>query len=144
MIEFQAQTDIAASQSDVWDILADGTQYAAWNPEIVGIDGSLTAGATFRAHVRIGSGAVRRVPLRVADFIPPTRMVWIGGLPFGLFVGERTYTVEPTPIGVVFKIHLVMRGPLSGLIGKSTGNRQAEIDAFAAGLKRRAERTRSH
>jgi hypothetical protein len=37
-------------------------------------------------------------------------------------------------------MHLEMSGPLSGLIGRSVGNRQPEIDAFAAGLKRQAER----
>jgi hypothetical protein len=34
-----------------------------------------------------------------------------------------------------------MSGPLAGLIGKSVGDRQPEVDSFAAGLKAQAERS---
>lgn len=140
MPEYSTQVVIAAPPERVWAILVDGSRYAEWNPEIFRIDGNLTAGARITAQVRLGSGATRRVPMRVTELAAPTRMVWVGGLPFGLFVGRRTYTVGPAAGGTEFRLHLDMVGPLSGLIGTSVGNRQPEIDSFAAGLKREAER----
>jgi hypothetical protein len=142
MIEYSTQIVIDAPPELVWSILADGVRYGEWNPEILRIDGALTAGAKITAQVRLGSGAVRRVPMRVTECAAPTRMQWVGGLPFGLFVGRRTYTVRPTGEGAEFRMDLTMSGPLSGMIGKSVGDRQPEIDGFADGLKRHAERAR--
>lgn len=140
MIEYSTQVMIDAPAERVWAILIDSSHYGEWNPEIFGIDGTMAAGARITAQVRLGSGATRRVPMRVTELAAPTRMVWTGGLPFGLFVGRRTYTVARAAGGTEFRMHLEMSGPLSGLIGRSVGNRQPEIDAFAAGLKRQAER----
>jgi hypothetical protein len=53
--------------------------------------------------------------MRVTAFETPSRMEWTGGLPLGLFVGRRTFTV------------------------KSVGDRQPEIDSFSAALKAHAE-----
>jgi hypothetical protein len=67
-------------------------------------------------------------------------MEWTGGLPLGLFVGRRVFTVTPVEGGSQFRLYLRMSGPLAGLIGKSVGDRQPEVDSFTAGLKVRAER----
>ena len=89
--------------------------------------------------MRLGDGAVRAVKQRVTALEPSTRMEWIGGLPLGLFVGRRSFTVTPRANSVEFRLHLQMSGPLSSLILKSVGDRQPEIDSFSAALKRRAE-----
>lgn len=102
MPEYSTQVVIDAPPDRVWAILIDGSRYAEWNPEIFGIDGRLAAGAKITASVRLGDGATRRVPMRVTELTAPARMVWTGGLPFGLFVGRRTYTVEPTAGGTRF------------------------------------------
>ena len=62
-----------------------------------------------------------------------------GGLPFGLVVGRRTFTVTPAGSSAEFRMHLHMSGPLASLILKGVGNRQLEIDRFSAALKQRAE-----
>ena len=68
------------------------------------------------------------------------RMVWTGGLPLGLFTGRRIFTVVPRDGGIVeFTMRVQFSGPLSPLIAKSLGDRQADIDAFAAALKKFAE-----
>jgi uncharacterized protein YndB with AHSA1/START domain len=141
MKEYVTTSTIAASPDRVWAVLTDGARYQQWNPEIVGIDGDLALGARIKAHVRLGDGAVRRVSQRIVELEPPCRMTWVGGLPLGLFVGRRTFTVTPTARGVEFRMHLHMSGPLSSLILKSVGDRQPEIDRFSAALKRRAETT---
>jgi len=139
MQEYTTSATIDAAPDTVWAILTDGSGYPAWNPEIIAVDGTMALGGRIVAHVRLGDGAVRRVPQRVTVLEAPTRMQWTGGLPFGLFVGRRTFTVVPRGSGAEFRMHLEMSGPLASLILKSVGDRQPEIDRFSAALKQRAE-----
>jgi uncharacterized protein YndB with AHSA1/START domain len=139
MQEYVATAVIDASPNAVWDILVDADGYRRWNPEITAIYGAIDLGEKITAHVHIGAGVIRKVGMRVTGFAPPSRMEWTGGLPFGLFVGRRTFTVTPRGNGTEFRLHLEMSGPLSGPIGKSVGDRQPEVDSFAAALKKRAE-----
>ena len=139
MKEYETATTIAAPQERVWAVLTNGDSYPQWNPEIVGIEGRLAPGARITARVRLGDGAIRRVPQRVVTFDAPSRMEWVGGLPFGLFIGRRTFTVTRVAGGTEFRMHLHMSGPLASLILKSVGDRQPEIDRFSAALKTRVE-----
>ncbi len=144
MQEYTASINILAPPEAVWRILTDVGGYANWNPEILAIEGRLGSKARIRARVKLGDGAIRMVPMRVITFDPPRKMQWKGGLPLGLFTGLRTFTVaanEGPALGATrFTLRHRMSGPLAPLILKSVGNRQPEIDAFAAALKARAER----
>ncbi|HEX4684096.1 MAG TPA: SRPBCC domain-containing protein [Gemmatimonadaceae bacterium] len=131
---------IDAEPEDVWAVLTNGAAYTHWNPEIVAVDGVMERGARITAHVRLGNGAVRRVPQRVLAFDAPHHMEWVGGMPFGLFVGRRVFTVTAVNGGTDFRMELFMSGPFAEMILKSVGDRQPEIDRFSAGLKRFAER----
>jgi uncharacterized protein YndB with AHSA1/START domain len=137
--EYETVTTIRAAPETVWGILTDAGGYADWNPEIVGVDGRIAPGARITARVKVSGGAVRSVGLRVTAFEAPARMEWTGGLPLGLFVGRRTFTVTRLDGVSEFRMHLRMSGPLSPMIIKSVGDRQSEIDSFAASLKARAE-----
>ncbi len=139
--EYTSTCFVNAPPATVWAILTDAAAYGEWNPEIIRIEGRFALGERITAQVRLGSGAVRRVPMRVTALEPPMRMEWTGGLPLGLFVGRRTFTVTPSANGAEFRLHLRMSGPLASLIGKSVGDRQPEVDSFATGLKTHAERT---
>ena len=139
MKEYTTTTTIKADPETVWSVLTDALGYSEWNPEILGIDGEMHAGARVTAHVRLGSGAVRKMAQRILTFDPPTKLVWQGGIPFGLFVGRRTFTLTPVPDGTEFRMHLKMSGPLSAPIIRSVGDRQPDIDKFSAALKLRAE-----
>lgn len=140
--EYETSTTIDAPPDLVWQALTDAASYGDWNSEIVGIDGTLAPAARVRARVKLGSGAVRKVPQRVVVFDPPRMMVWQGGLWFGLFVGRRTFTVVRHGDRAEFTMHLRMSGPLASMILKSVGDRQPEIDQFSRGLKARAEALR--
>jgi hypothetical protein len=141
MKEFSTTTSIRATPEAVWAILIDGPGYAQWNPEIVRVDGPIALGEKIKAHVLLHGGVVRPVSVRVTDLEPPRRMVWTGGMPLGLFTGRRTFSITPGNGGSSeFTMHLQFRGLLSSLIAKSLGNRQPDIDALAAGLKKWAER----
>ena len=140
MAEYLTGSLVAAPVDRVWEVLTDAAAYSAWNPEIVRIDGVIAPNARITAHVRLGSGVVRKVPQRISASEPLRRMEWTGGLPFGLFVGRRTFTVTPAADGTQFEMKLQMTGPLSRWILKSVGDRQPEIDTFAQSLKLYAER----
>jgi uncharacterized protein YndB with AHSA1/START domain len=140
MKEYVTTCVIDAAPEAVWKVLTDADGYAQWNPEIVGIAGQLVSGGRITARVRLGDGATRSVTMRVTALDAPTRMEWVGGMPLGLFIGRRTFTVTPSARGSEFRLHLQMSGALSSLIIKSVGDRQPEIDSFAAALKARAER----
>ena len=139
MKEYTTTSIINASPETVWTVLTDGASYHEWNPEIIAIDGRFADGATVKAHVRLGDGAVRKLPQRVTLVERSMRMEWTSGLPFGLFVGRRTFTVTPNASGAEFRMHLRMSGLFSGPIIKSVGDRQPEIDKFSTALKQRAE-----
>src|SRR5512136_2185982 len=95
--EYVSSATISAPPEIVWKILADVAGYAAWNPEIVELSGRMEAGGRIKARVKVQGGAIRSVPMRVTVFAPPQRMEWTGGLPLGLFVGKRVFTVAPRP-----------------------------------------------
>jgi uncharacterized protein YndB with AHSA1/START domain len=139
MKEYTTTVMINAPPALVWGILVDGPRYRDWNPEIVGVDGRIDRGERITGHVRLGSGAIRHVALVVTAFDAPRRMEWRLGMPLGLFVGKRIFTVEPKGSGTQFRLHLEMSGPMLPLILKSVGDRQPEVDSFSAALKGRAE-----
>jgi hypothetical protein len=141
MKEFATTAGIRAKSEAIWAILTDGPGYANWNPEISRIVGRIAIGEKIKAHVVLHGGKIQPVSVRVTSLEPPLRMVWTGGLPFGLFTGQRTFSLTPREGGIVeFTLHLRFSGLLSPLIAKSLGDRQPDIDAFAAGLKTWAER----
>src|SRR5438045_2313365 len=103
MKEYLSASIIDAPPERVWAILTDASAYASWNPEIMKIDGRIGLGERIRAHVRLGDGAVRPVTQRITALEPPMRMQWVGGLPLGLFVGQRTFTLTPTANATEFR-----------------------------------------
>jgi uncharacterized protein YndB with AHSA1/START domain len=137
--EYATVASIRATPEMVWRVLTGAAGYADWNPEIIGIDGHMALNERITARVKVGSGAIRRVPMRVTAFEAPSRMEWTGGLPLGLFVGLRTFTVTPREGVVEFRMHLRMSGPLATLILKSVGDRQPEIDSFSSALRTHVE-----
>jgi hypothetical protein len=142
MKEYTTTATIRATPEAVWAILTDGPGYARWNPEINRVEGRIALGEKIKAHVVLHGGKVQPVSVRVTALEPMRRMVWTGGLPLGLFTGRRTFSLTPRDGGIVeFTMHLHFSGPLSGLIAKSLGDRQSDIDALAAGLKTCAEQS---
>jgi hypothetical protein len=77
--------------------------------------------------------------VKVAEMVPNERMVWRGGMPLGLFKGERTYTLTPKDGGVAFAMREEFTGLMAPLITKSIPDMQPAFDEFAAALKKRSE-----
>jgi hypothetical protein len=139
MKTFAARTTIHATQESIWRILTDAAGFPGWNTTVVRVDGRIALGEKVTVHVHGAPG--RAFPVKVAVFDAPKRMVWRGGMPLGLFKGERVYELRSMSAGVV---DFVMREEYSGLmaplITKSIPDLQPAFDEFAACLKARAER----
>lgn len=138
MKAFATSIAIDASPERVWSILTAGAQWTAWNTTVSRLEGRIEPGGKVKVWVKANPG--RAFPLKVVEFEAPRRMVWSGGMPFGLFKGERTYTLTPREGGgTQFGMTERFSGPLAPMIGKSIPDLQPAFDEFARCLKQRAE-----
>ena len=140
MREYSATTQIDAPPATVWEILTDGSRYPEWDPGMERLEGEIAPGEKITAYTKVSPD--RAFPVKVTEFVPGQRMVWTGGLPLGLFKGERTFTLVPNDSGGThFTVREVFSGPLLGLFGRSIPDLTETFNAFAEGLKARAEQT---
>lgn len=66
-------------------------------------------------------------------------MVWTGGMPLGLFTGERTYQLTALGERTHFEMTEAFSGPMLELIAKSIPDMTDAFHSFAAGLEATAE-----
>ena len=138
MKSFGVTTSIRATPEAIWAILTDAPSYPTWNPTVDRIDGEIALGKRITVHAKISPG--RAFPVKVKELVPGKRMTWLGGMPFGLFKGERIFIIAQKPDGLVeFSMRETFSGLLSPLIERSIPDLQPAFDEFAAGLKKRAE-----
>lgn len=138
MKSFAASIVIRAPVERVWSLLTQADRYPAWNSTIERIAGRIAPGEKITVHTKATQG--RAFPVSVTEFEPNRRMIWSGGLPLGLFTGQRTYTLSQLAGGdVEFAMREEFRGLLAWLIARSIPDLQPAFDAFAADLKRQAE-----
>ena len=79
------------------------------------------------------------IPVHVVEFVPARRMVWRGGLPFGLMTGTRTFTLGEADGVTAFELHEVFTGPLVGILGRFMPDLQPSFEAHVEGLRARIE-----
>lgn len=131
------ERQIDAPPSRVWELLTDADSYDRWNDAVIDIEGPIETGNTIKLVSVVNPD--RTFKLKVVDMEPTRRMVWADGMPFGLFKGERTYTLAPADGGTEFTMTEEYSGLLSGLIVKSIPDMTDSFEQFADGLKRAAE-----
>ncbi|MDB5328225.1 MAG: hypothetical protein JWM57_3794 [Phycisphaerales bacterium] len=139
MKSFQVAITIRATPERVWQILTDGASWPAWNPTVEKVDRPIIGGSKLKVFTKLTPG--RAFPVRVSEFSPPHRMVWTGGMPLGLFKGERIYTLTPTGAGTEFSMRETFTGLMAPLICKSIPDLQPSFNEFAAALQRHVEQT---
>ncbi|MEM8588503.1 MAG: SRPBCC domain-containing protein [Pseudomonadota bacterium] len=138
MKQYQAAATINASPAAVWSILTDASAYPSFDPYCDKIEGEIARGQKIKAFSKLSPG--RAFPVKVTEFEPGKRMVWAGGMPLGLFKGERTFSLNPGENGTVhFDMREVFSGPMLALIGKSLPDMTEPFQKFAEGLKAKAE-----
>lgn len=141
MKAFATRIEIQAPASRIWQVLVDISDWPRWNSTVERAVGSVQPGGKVTVFVKAQPG--RGFPVRVTTLDAPHRMVWAGGMPFGLFKGTRVYELSVSPTSAdatVFTMREEFTGPLAGLIGKSIPDLQPSFDEFAQCLKREAER----
>ncbi len=140
MKSFAASVAIRARAETIWSLLTDAAGYPKWNSTVARVEGRIAPGEKVTVYTKAAQG--RAFPLTVAEFEAGRRMVWAGGMPFGLFTGRRTYTLTPTQgCTVQFAMREEFGGLLAPLIARSIPDLQPAFDAFAADLKQQAETT---
>jgi hypothetical protein len=138
MKEYRASTTIQAAPETIWAILTDVAAYPEWEPNTVRIEGRIGQGEKLVAFSRLSPG--QAFPVTVTELVPGQKMIGTGGMPRGLFKGERSFTLASRGDGATeFTLREVFSGLLLGLIGRSLPDLNTAFAQFAAGLKRRAE-----
>ena len=133
MKSFASSTTIQAAPEAIWRILTDASGYASWNTTVSRIDGLIALGERITVHAKAAPG--RTFPVKVMALEAPKRMVWSGGMPLGLFKGERTFELRATTgVGVEFTMREAYTGWLAPLITRSIPDLQPAFDEFAACL----------
>ena len=128
---------IEATDDRIWSILTAAEDYPVWNPGVERVEGRIALDATIKVVVKVNPG--RAFPVKVTEFTPGRRMVWSGGMPFGLFKGVRTFTLNSEGDATRFRMREEYTGALLPLIWRSIPDLSGTFEQFGAGLKARAE-----
>lgn len=139
MTPFHVSRDIAASPNTVWSILTDANRLADGSFSIIRIDGTIGLDQSFRLWSDVDPK--RAFPIKVAVMTPESNMEWHGGMPFGLFLGNRQFMLTPKEAGTRFVMQETYSGPLKGLITRFIPDLQPSFETFADALKTAAEET---
>lgn len=137
MKQFAISTEIHATPEAIWQILVDLPNWIKWNTTIEKVEGTVAAGGRVKVYTKLSPG--QAFPVQVAELQRPSRMVWQGGMPLGLFRGVRTYSLKPIAGGTLFEMTEVFSGLMAPLITRSIPNLQPSFEEFARCLKRHAE-----
>jgi hypothetical protein len=138
MKSFNATCQIDAPSARVWAVLTDLQAWPKWNTTVPKAEGSIALGNTVTVYTTASPG--RAFPVKVAELTAPSKMVWVGGMPLGLFVGRRTYALsESAPGKTTFTMNEEFTGLLAPLITKSIPDLQPIFTEFATCLKRACE-----
>ena len=135
---YEASALIQASPETIWSLLTDAAGLPTWDSGIDRVEGRIAPGETIKVFSAAAPG--RAFPVKVVDFTPARTMRWSGGMPLGLFKGERTFTLTPQGERTTrFTMREEYSGPMLGMMWRSMPNLQPSFDQFASGLKRTAE-----
>jgi len=135
---FFVKISIRATPERIWALLTDAAEYTRWNSTVEKVNGKIALGEKVTVHPKINPG--KAFPLRVSAFEPSHRMIWTGGMPLGMFKGERTFLLTPDLTGnTEFSMREEYTGVMAPLICRSIPDLQTAFDEFASDLKRAAE-----
>jgi uncharacterized protein YndB with AHSA1/START domain len=134
---YEASSLIKAAPAKIWRLLTDIDAWPDWDSGVSNVDGRLAVGE--KLTIRVQANSSRAFPVRVTELDAPNRMVFRGGMPFGLFTGQRTYTLGFEDSDTRFTMREEYTGPLAGMIFRSIPDLGPSFQRFADGLKKQAE-----
>jgi hypothetical protein len=137
---YEAAVVVRSSPERIWKLLTDGPGFPNWNPTVDRVEGTIAPGQTIKVYVKVNPG--RAFPVKVTQFEPSRRMVWSGGMPLGLFKGERTYELTPAGDGLTrFNMREEYSGPMLPMIWRTIPDLGPSFQEFAQSLKAAAEKS---
>lgn len=135
---YNTTIEINANTNVIWAILTDSSTYHDWNKSVEKVEGKIALGEMIKVYAKISPE--RAFPVKVQEFLPSEKMVWRGGMPFGLFKGVRTFTLTERNNGQVeFRMQEEFSGLMSPLIVLSMPDLTESFELFATSLKDKAE-----
>ena len=133
----ESSATIAATPAQVWAVLVNGAGWSTWDSGVESVTGTIALGHKISIVSKVVPA--RAFPVKVVTFDAPTRLVFSGGMPFGLFRGVRTYSLTAEGATTLFRMREEYTGPMLGAIWKSIPDLQPSFQQFADGLKKRVE-----
>jgi hypothetical protein len=135
---YEAAARIDASPEQVWALLVDVGGWRDWDSGVDRVEGRVALGEKLTLYATM----IRTRPFQVTvtDIRPLEVMRWRGGLPLGLAVIERTYTLDAQEDGgTLLTVREDHTGPLAVLLARSTPDLNPSFRQFCQGIKARAE-----
>jgi hypothetical protein len=140
-MECAVAIDIRATPPRIWALLTSAGDFPRWNTTVTKIGGTIALGERLAIEVPAAPG--RTFKPRVTAFEPARTMVWSDGFA-PMFKGVRTFQLAPGPGGATtFTMVEVLSGIMLPMIKGSLPDFGPAFEAYAADLKREAERTAS-
>ena len=141
MKEVNASVDIAASPERVWSVVSDFDAFPAWNPFMTRASGQLREGSRLDITIEPPGGKPMNFKPKVLRVDPEHEIRWLGRLLVpGLFDGEHSLTVAPSPTGgSTFTQRERFTGVLTWFSGKLFERTHSGFEAMNLALKQRCE-----
>ncbi|MEM6253354.1 MAG: SRPBCC domain-containing protein [Cyanobacteria bacterium P01_D01_bin.156] len=138
MKSFETTIIIDCSVDSIWSVLMNTDSYAEWAAGTHRLEGKIVEGGLLKLFTI--SKPKTPMTLKVIKVVAPQTFTLSGGLPLGLFRGNRTFTLTPQPDGgTEFHMCEVFSGPLEPWLGRMIPDLTPSFEAYAAGLKQKCE-----
>ncbi len=138
MKSFETTITIERPMEAVWSVLTDAATYSEWATGTRRLEGQIVKGGVLKLFT--ASKPQQPMTLKVTKLVAPQTFTLSGGLPFGLFRGNRTFTLTPLSDGrTEFHMCEVFTGPLAPILGGMIPDLTPSFEAYAAGLKHKCE-----
>ena len=112
MKTYSTSIEINTAPDRVWSVLIDDLQRDPGPFGIIRIDGTIALNS--RIKLRSEVDPKRDFALTVTAFDAPSKMVWQGGMPLGVFRGTRTFQLNEMDGRTLFHMDEVFTGALAG------------------------------
>ena len=138
-MEYSAGVNVKAKPEQVWAIMTNASDFPRWNSTVKSMEGKIGMGQVVKLVATIAPS--RSFNLKVIEFVPEKRMVWTDEKTNPMFMGVRTYTLNPKADGSTdFTMSEVYTGLMLPMIAGSLPDFRPTFEQYLSDLKREAER----
>jgi hypothetical protein len=137
MLFYEVRRTIAAPPEKIWSILSDAKRLQD-GFSILRLEGEIHVGSKIKLWLE--ADPARGFSIKVTEMTVPAQMVWQSGMPFGLFIGKRVFTLQPLTGGQSeFTMREDYTGPLAPMIFRKIPDLAPSFRKFADGLQKATE-----